>query len=355
MNHIQATYNDVVDLLVKKNIVCIHQGRTEAGPRALGNRSILYDPRDSNALKKVNNDKGRQWWRPFAASVLAEHAAEWFEMLNLKESPYMMYAIPVKEDKKELIPGVVHVDGTCRIQTVTEEQNYHYYHLIKSFYEETGIPMLFNTSLNLAGEVISHTISDTYGMLSKCNIEYVYEPEENKIVIFPNKQNKKLSCLYESELSRLYEDSVDDRVVDYFNQFLDQLIKDGYKCETPVKTRNGYQVGEILDKVNDSYKKGLLKDHFDIDRLHYMHMIHYYNEGYQKIHSHVHSEEFSFLMFLNDCDGDTVFFFEDGQFINVTPECGKIVYFSGNLAHEGRKSSGGKRVVVGGIDKIDEC
>ena len=189
MNHIQATYNDVVDLLVKKNIVCIHQGRTEAGPRALGNRSILYDPRDSNALKKVNNAKGRQWWRPFAASVLAEHAAEWFEMLNLKESPYMMYAIPVKEDKKELIPGVIHVDGTCRIQTVTEEQNYHYYHLIKSFYEETGIPMLFNTSLNLAGEVISHTIYDTYELLYQSSIEYVYQPEENKIVHIQNDVN----------------------------------------------------------------------------------------------------------------------------------------------------------------------
>jgi carbamoyltransferase len=189
MNHIEATYNDVVDLLVKKNIVCIHQGRTEAGPRALGNRSVLYDPRDSGAQRKVNSAKGRQWWRPFAASVLEEHAPDWFEMLTLKSSPYMMYAIPVKEDKREMIPGVIHADGTCRIQTVTEEQNYHYYHLIKTFYEETGIPMLFNTSLNLAGEVISHSIYDTYDMLYKCPIEYVYEPEENKIVSFPNLTN----------------------------------------------------------------------------------------------------------------------------------------------------------------------
>ena len=189
MNYIDATYNDVVDLLVKKNIVCIHQGRTEAGPRALGNRSILYDPRDSEAQKKINAAKGRQWWRPFAASVLEEHAADWFEMLTLKSSPFMMYAIPVKEDKKELIPGVVHVDGTCRIQTVTEEQNYHYYHLIKSFYEETGIPMLFNTSLNLAGEVISHTIYDTYELLYQSSIEYVYQPEENKIVHIQNDVN----------------------------------------------------------------------------------------------------------------------------------------------------------------------
>ena len=189
MNYIEASYNDVVDLLVKNNIVCIFQGRTEAGPRALGNRSVLYDPRDSGALRKVNAAKNRQWWRPFAASVLEEHAAGWFEMLTLKSSPYMMYAIPVKEDKKELIPGVVHVDGTCRIQTVTEEQNYHYYHLIKTFYEETGIPMLFNTSLNLGGQVICHTIYDTYDMLHRSSIEYVYQPEEQKIVHIPNQVN----------------------------------------------------------------------------------------------------------------------------------------------------------------------
>ena len=190
MNNVNpATYNDVVNLLVNQNIVCIHQGRTEAGPRALGNRSVLYDPRDSEAQKKVNDAKGRQWWRPFAASVLEEYAADWFEMLTLKSSPFMMYAIPVKEDKKELIPGVIHVDGTCRIQTVTEEQNYHYYHLIKTFYEETGIPMLFNTSLNLAGEVICHTIYDTYDMLYKSSIEYVYQPEESKIVHINNEVN----------------------------------------------------------------------------------------------------------------------------------------------------------------------
>ena len=97
----------------------------------MGNRSLLYDPRDPDALRIVNAIKGREWWRPFAGSILQEYAHEWFEMLNLKETPYMMYSIPVKEEKKDLIPGVIHVDGTSRIQTVTEEQNHHYYHLIK--------------------------------------------------------------------------------------------------------------------------------------------------------------------------------------------------------------------------------
>ena len=122
----------------------------------MGNRSLLYDPRDPDAFKKVNEIKGREWWRPFAGSVMQEYADEWFEMLSLKESPYMMYSIPVKKEKRDLIPGVIHVDGTSRIQTVTQKQNYHYYRLIKRFYERTGIPVLFNTSLNLAGEVMCY-------------------------------------------------------------------------------------------------------------------------------------------------------------------------------------------------------
>jgi len=181
-----VTYSDIADLIDKKNIVSIFQGKTEAGPRALGNRSILYDPRDSNAKELVNSVKMREWWRPFAATVLLEHAHEWFEMLTIKESPFMMYAIPVKEEKKDLIPGVLHVDNTCRIQTVTEDQNYHYYNLIKAFYSKTNIPMLFNTSFNLAGEVICHTLYDALITISNSRIEYLYLPEENKLYICLN-------------------------------------------------------------------------------------------------------------------------------------------------------------------------
>ena len=176
-----VTYSDIADLIDNKNIVSIFQGKTEAGPRALGNRSILYDPRDPDAKKLVNSVKKREWWRPFAASVLLEHSQEWFEMLTIKESPFMMYAIPVKQEKKSLIPGVLHVDGTCRIQTVTEEQNYHYYNLIKSFYSKTNIPMVFNTSFNLAGEVICHTLYDAFTTIRNSRIEYLYLPEENKL------------------------------------------------------------------------------------------------------------------------------------------------------------------------------
>lgn len=175
-------YTDVVDLLEDQKIVAIFQGRIEAGPRALGNRSLLFDPRNSSAREIVNEAKGREPWRPFAATVLLEHAHEWFDMLTLKETPYMMYAIPVKEEKKDLIPGVVHVDGTCRIQTVTEEQNYHYYNLIKTFYERTGIPLVFNTSFNLGGEVICYSEEDAIDILKRSSLEHLYLPESEELL-----------------------------------------------------------------------------------------------------------------------------------------------------------------------------
>jgi len=177
-----ASYGDIVDLIQDKNIVAIFQGRTEAGPRALGNRSILYDPRDPGAQKFVNRVKGREWWRPIAATVLFEHAHDWFEMMTLKESPFMMYSIPVKEDKKQYIPGVLHVDDTCRIQAVTDKQNYHFYKLIECFYKETDIPMLFNTSFNLAGDVICHTLEHALQTLASSEINYLYLPEEDKLI-----------------------------------------------------------------------------------------------------------------------------------------------------------------------------
>jgi len=128
VNHAQ-----VAKLISKRNIVTIFQGRSEAGPRALGNRSILYDPTDPNGKDFVNQVKKREWFRPFAGTVLKEKAHEYFDMAGLEESPFMMYAMDVWPDKQKIIPAITHVDGTCRIQTVTEEQNPHYYKLIQEF------------------------------------------------------------------------------------------------------------------------------------------------------------------------------------------------------------------------------
>lgn len=176
------TYKEVAQIIADKNIVSLFQGQSEAGHRALGNRSILYDPRDPNGKNHVNTIKNREWYRPFAASVMLEYANKWFEMAILKESPYMMYAFPVLKDKSYLIPCVVHVDNTCRAQTVSQSQNLHFYNLISAFNDLTNIPMLFNTSFNLAGEVMVETIEDAIDTLNRSNIEYLYLPEKQELI-----------------------------------------------------------------------------------------------------------------------------------------------------------------------------
>lgn len=177
-----TTHAEVAQLLADRNIVLLFQGRSEAGPRALGNRSILYDPTDPNGKDYVNTVKGREWFRPFAGSMLAENFDQWFVTHGLKESPYMMYAMEVKKEKRDKIPAITHVDGTCRIQTVTHNQNKHYYGLIEEFYKLTGVPILFNTSFNLAGEPLVETIEDAINTMIKSNIKYLYLPEIGKIV-----------------------------------------------------------------------------------------------------------------------------------------------------------------------------
>ena len=181
-----ATDSDIVDLLMNKNIVSLYQGRSENGPRALGNRSILFNPTYEDGKDYVNNIKHREYFRPFAGSILQEHVHEWFDLRGMQDSPYMMYAVNCKEGVAEKIPSIIHVDGTCRIQTVTEEQNKHYYSLIKAFYDKTGIPILFNTSFNLGGEPLVETIKDAIHTLSNSEIEYLYLPEYGKLVKVAN-------------------------------------------------------------------------------------------------------------------------------------------------------------------------
>jgi len=180
---------EIASLLVKQNIISLCQGKSEAGPRALGNRSILFDPRAKNGKEIVNRIKKREWWRPFAGTVLWEHAKEWFDMDRLEESPYMMYAVNVLEEKRELIPAITHVDGTCRIQTLKKEQNSNYYELIEEFYRLTGVPILFNTSFNLAGDTIVETIDDAFNTLRNSEIEYMYLPEIQKLIYVPNEKS----------------------------------------------------------------------------------------------------------------------------------------------------------------------
>lgn len=169
-----ADNKHVVELMCKKNIVAMFQGSSESGPRALGNRSLMYDPTDPNGKDHVNTVKRREYFRPFAGSILAEHAEEWFDMRGMKESPHMMYAMDCQPGVEEKIPSIIHVDGTCRIQTVTREQNPLYYDYINEFYKQTGVPIIFNTSFNLGGEPLVETLDDAFRTLANSDIEYLY-------------------------------------------------------------------------------------------------------------------------------------------------------------------------------------
>ena len=155
--------NDVAaaaaELLSKGKILGWFQGRMEFGPRALGTRSILADPRDPEMNAKVNNAvKFREWWRPFAPSMKKEAAAEYLE--SASDSPFMILTAQVKPEKRGVIPSVTHVDGSARPQTVEKEINPLYWRLIDEFAKRTGVPVIMNTSFNLRGEAIVHTPTD---------------------------------------------------------------------------------------------------------------------------------------------------------------------------------------------------
>jgi carbamoyltransferase len=182
----KANHRDVVELLRKKNIVTLFQGRSESGPRALGNRSILFDPTFEDGKDYVNRVKRREYFRPFAGSILHEYAHEWFDMRGMDQSPHMMYAMNCNPGYGEKIPSIIHVDGTCRIQTVKREQNPHYYDLISEFHKETEMPILFNTSFNLGGEPLVETLDDAVRTLANSLMEYLYLPEYGLLIHVKN-------------------------------------------------------------------------------------------------------------------------------------------------------------------------
>ena len=147
------------ELLEQGKILGWFQGRMEFGPRALGSRSILADPRDPEMNAKVNNAvKFREWWRPFAPSLKKEVAGEYLE--SATDLPFMIVTAQVRPEKRSVIPAVTHVDGSARPQTVEKEVNPLYWRLIDEFGKGTGVPVILNTSFNLRGEAIVHTPTD---------------------------------------------------------------------------------------------------------------------------------------------------------------------------------------------------
>lgn len=164
----EPNYEEVAQLIAEGKIVGWFMGGSEYGPRALGNRSILADPRNFHNREIINFIiKKREWFRPLAPSILEEECYKWFEFDGV--SPYMLYTAKVLQP--DLIPAVTHIDGTARMQTVNEEMNAPYYKLIKEFYKITGVPMVLNTSLNGSNEPILETEEDAMKFYEKNDID----------------------------------------------------------------------------------------------------------------------------------------------------------------------------------------
>ena len=153
----------------------------------------------------------------------------------------------------------------------------------------------------------------------------------------------------------IFSDKIKTETVDYLNTLLDFSMKNlpSEHVNFPeLCTKKGYQTANIITYLNDSYKKELLKKHFDIKDLHHVHLIHYYSNGYQDLHDHELTEKYSFIVYLNDADGDTVVHLKNNKEYRFTPKKGKIVYFPGHLPHEGLLSTSNKRVAVGAVGDL---
>jgi len=167
--------DETVERLTNGKVVGWYQGRFEWGPRALGNRSILADPRNPGMKDIVNSKiKFREPYRPFAPSVLAERAEDYFDLPNAAQqypARYMLYVTQVKPDQRKTLPATTHEDGTARLQTVFREENPRYYALIERFGQATGVPVVLNTSFNLRGEPIVTTPANAFSTFSKSEMD----------------------------------------------------------------------------------------------------------------------------------------------------------------------------------------
>jgi carbamoyltransferase len=160
-------------LIIENNVVGWFQGRMEWGPRALGARSILSNATNPNMKDILNvKVKHREHFRPFAPVISKEDVHEYFE-IDKDEEQFMLFVYPFKEDKKKLVPSVVHVDGTGRLQTTSKEENPLYYGVVKEFEKLSGVPILINTSFNIRGEPIVCTPEDAYKCMMGTGIDYL--------------------------------------------------------------------------------------------------------------------------------------------------------------------------------------
>ena len=165
-------FHETAKLIYDGNIIGWFQGATEFGPRALGNRSILCKPYPASMRDHINkNVKFREYFRPFAPAVLEENLYDYFKIKQ--SSPHMLIACKVNKEKKRIIPAVVHVDDSCRAQSVSQELNPSFWNLINEFKNLTEVPVLLNTSFNIKGQPIVNNPEDAIQCFKKYNIDYL--------------------------------------------------------------------------------------------------------------------------------------------------------------------------------------
>ena len=177
---------EIATLLNQDKSVAVYTGLAEAGQRALGNRSILFNALNPEAKDLVNKIKKREWYRPFACMVLEEDASIYFDMGRIKLSPFMTICFPVRPEYSKIIPGVTHIDNTCRIQTVSSNDGY-LYELLQEFKKLSGHGILLNTSFNLAGEPLVETPEDAFDTLNNSCLDYLWFEETQQL--FKNKKS----------------------------------------------------------------------------------------------------------------------------------------------------------------------
>ena len=171
IRHLPETiFQETASQLANGKLVAWVQGRAEFGPRALGNRSILADPRDPGMKARINDRvKFREEFRPFAPSILHEHGPDYF--VDYRETPYMEQALRFHPEAARRVPAVVHVDGSGRLQTVKQEWNPAFHRLLTAFHKETGIPLLLNTSFNVMGKPMVHTVEDAIAVFMTSGLD----------------------------------------------------------------------------------------------------------------------------------------------------------------------------------------
>lgn len=176
-----TSIKDISNLLYQNKSIGVYKGLAEAGQRSLGNRSILFNALNKNAKDIVNQIKKREWYRPFACVVLEEDANIYFDMGRIKSSPFMTLCFPVREMYVKIIPGVTHVDNTCRIQTVSKSDGY-LYNLLQEFKKLSGHGILLNTSFNLAGQPLVEKPKDALNTLNNSSLDYLWFEETQQLL-----------------------------------------------------------------------------------------------------------------------------------------------------------------------------